>query len=64
MRDRLDKILEQLEKIIDEKKVDEETSEDIREIINLTEELFADMEYKMDELQDEVYMYQDNIDLY
>lgn len=64
MRDRLDQILERLESIVDNKKTDEETSEEIRTIINLTEELFSDLDYTIDELKDEICMYQDNIDLY
>lgn len=61
MRERVDKILENLEKLIDEHKIDEDTKEEIRSAVNEIEELFGDFEYKIDELKDELEMYVDNM---
>lgn len=61
MRERVDKILENLERLIDEHKIDEDTKEEIRSAVNEIEELFGDFEYKIDELKDELEMYVDNM---
>lgn len=60
-REKLDMILENIEKIIDDSNVDDDTKEQLRTVINQTEELFSDMQYMLEEAQDEISMYVDNM---
>ena len=56
-----EQIFEKLELIIDDKNTNDEMKENIRSIINEIDNIFDEMKYTIEELRDELEMYQDNI---
>lgn len=59
--DKMNQTLEKLEKIIDNGQVDDEVKDEIREIINIIDDLFYSMKYDIDNLEDEIEMMKDNM---
>lgn len=61
MREEYEKIIEKIENIIDTKNIDECIKEELREIINMSEKLFCDIEFELEEAKDTIEMMEDNL---